>query len=69
MQHLLLLPVDLGSQMSGVVLLKYETIEFHCVRFEVFMAMTMKNAVFGDIKTQFVPHLRHITSLLQRTAS
>jgi hypothetical protein len=25
----------------------------------------MKNAVFWDVKTQFVPHMRHITSLLQ----
>jgi hypothetical protein len=25
----------------------------------------MKNVVFSDIKTQFVPHRRHITSLLQ----
>jgi hypothetical protein len=28
----------------------------------------MKNAVFWDIKTQFVPHRIHITSLLQSTA-
>jgi hypothetical protein len=28
----------------------------------------MKNAVFWDIKTQFVPHRRHITSLLQSPA-
>jgi hypothetical protein len=35
------------------------------VRFEVFTAVTMKNAVFWDIKTQFVPHRRHITSPLQ----
>jgi hypothetical protein len=35
------------------------------VRFEVFMAaVTMKNAVFWDIKTQFVPHRRHIPSTL-----
>jgi hypothetical protein len=27
-----------------------------CVRFEVFTAVTMKNAVFWNIKTQFVPH-------------
>jgi hypothetical protein len=38
------------------------------VRFEVSMAVTMKNAVFWDIKTQFVPHRRHTTSLLQRPA-
>jgi hypothetical protein len=29
----------------------------------------MKNAFFWDIKTQFVPYRRHITSPLQSTAS
>jgi hypothetical protein len=29
----------------------------------------MKNAVFWDIKTQFVPYRRHITSPLQSPAS
>jgi hypothetical protein len=38
------------------------------VRFEVHPAVTMKNAVFWDIKIQFVPHRRHITSLLQSPA-
>jgi hypothetical protein len=28
----------------------------------------MKNAVFWDMKTQFVPHRRHITSPLQSPA-
>jgi hypothetical protein len=28
------------------------------VRFEVFAAVTMKNVVFWDIETQFVPHRR-----------
>jgi hypothetical protein len=37
--------------------------------FEVFTAVTMKNAVFWDIKPQFVLHRRHITSLLQSPAS
>jgi hypothetical protein len=31
--------------------------------------MTMKNIFFWDIKTPFVPHRRHITSLLQSPAS
>jgi hypothetical protein len=31
----------------------------------VFMAVTMKNAVFWDIKTQFVPDWKHITFPLQ----
>jgi hypothetical protein len=39
------------------------------VRFEVFTAVTMKNAVFWDIKSQFVLHRRHITSPLQSPAS
>jgi hypothetical protein len=39
------------------------------VRFEVFTAVTMKNVVFWDIKTQFVLHRRHITSPLQIPAS
>jgi hypothetical protein len=38
------------------------------LRFEVFTTVTMKNVVFWDIKTQFVPHRRH-TSLLQSPAS
>jgi hypothetical protein len=39
------------------------------VRLEVFMAVTMMNAVFWDIRTHFVPHRRHITSPLQSLAS
>jgi hypothetical protein len=39
------------------------------VGIEVFTAVTMKNAVFWDIKTQFVLHRRHITSPLQSPAS
>jgi hypothetical protein len=35
------------------------------VKIEVFTAVTMKNVVFWDIKTQFVPHRRHITSPLK----
>jgi hypothetical protein len=37
-------------------------------RFEVFREVTMKNAVFWDIKIQFVPHRRHVTSPLQSLA-
>jgi hypothetical protein len=32
-----------------------------CVRFEVFTAVAMKNGIFWDMKTQFVPHRRHVT--------
>jgi hypothetical protein len=35
---------------------------------EVFTAATMKNVVFWGIKPQFVPHRRHITSLLHSPA-
>jgi hypothetical protein len=42
------------SHLSGSVL----------VIFEDFMAVTMKNAVFWDIKAQFIPHRWHITSPL-----
>jgi hypothetical protein len=38
------------------------------VRCEVFTAVTMKNAVIWDIKTQFVLHRRHITFPLQSPA-
>jgi hypothetical protein len=31
------------------------------VRFEVFAAVTMKNVVFWDIETHFVPHRRHFS--------
>jgi hypothetical protein len=33
------------------------------------MAVTMKNVVSWDMKTQFVPHRRHITSPLQSPAT
>jgi hypothetical protein len=35
------------------------------VRFKVFRAVAMKNAVFWDIRTRIVLHRRHITSQLQ----
>jgi hypothetical protein len=41
----------------------------NCVRFEVITAVTTKNVFFWDIKTQFVPHRRHVTSPLQIPAS
>jgi hypothetical protein len=47
------------------------TCEITCynVTFEVSTAATMKNVIFWDNKTQFLPHKRHITSLLQSPAS
>jgi hypothetical protein len=44
-------------------------LDLNIVRFVVFTAVTMKNVIFCDIKTQFVPHRRHIASLLQSPAS
>jgi hypothetical protein len=38
---------------------------FVVVGFEVLTAVTVKKVVFWDIRTQFVPHRRHITSPLQ----
>jgi hypothetical protein len=40
-----------------------------CSRFEVFTAVNMKNGVFSDINTQFVPNRRHVTPLLQSPIS
>jgi hypothetical protein len=34
----------------------------YTVRVEVFTAVTMKNAVLEDIKTQFIPQRKNITS-------
>jgi hypothetical protein len=44
---------------------RYRAQPVNAVRFEVFTAVTIKNAVFGGTKTEFVPHRRHITSSLQ----
>jgi hypothetical protein len=43
-------------------------ISYIYVGLEFFTAVTMKNAVFWDITTQFVLHRRHITSPLQSPA-
>jgi hypothetical protein len=40
-------------------------IQIERVRLNVSTAVTMKNSVFWDIKPQFVPHRKHITSPLQ----
>jgi Fe-S cluster assembly ATPase SufC len=67
-----------GGEVLAILGSKGETIFFpqitgievrYCfVRFEIFTAVTMKNAILWDIKTQFVLHRRHITSLLQSPA-
>jgi hypothetical protein len=54
---------------SGPLMSTLPTAGIHIfVRFEVFTAVTMKNVVFWDIRSQFVLHRRHITSPLQSPA-
>jgi hypothetical protein len=43
-------------------------IDDNFVIFEVFKAITMKNTVFWDIKAQFIPQRKRITSPLQVSA-
>jgi hypothetical protein len=43
-------------------------VKYNYVRFEVFTAATVNNAVFWDIKTQFISHRKHITSTLRSPA-
>jgi hypothetical protein len=57
----LLRRTSVGWQLTFVLLRIY----FKIVRPKVLTAVTMKNAVFWDIKTQFVPHRRHAMSPLQ----
>jgi hypothetical protein len=54
-------------QVFRLVIIAVVNKDENCVRFEVFTAVTVKN-VFWDIKTQFIPHRRHITSPLQSSA-
>jgi hypothetical protein len=44
------------------------TLHHSSQRTSVFTAVTTKNAVFLDVKTQFVPRRKHITSPLQSPA-
>jgi hypothetical protein len=53
--------VDKSAHLFKVILLKD-------TRFQVLTAVSMKNAVFCDIKTQLVPHRKYITSPLQSSA-
>jgi hypothetical protein len=52
-------------QVLAVWLKEHSASVHRFVRFEVLTAVTMKNVIFWDIKTQFVSHRRHITSLFQ----
>jgi hypothetical protein len=53
------------SYLTGHTLLCYRV---QPLRFEVYTAVTMKNAIFWDINTKFVPHREHITYPLQSPA-
>jgi hypothetical protein len=44
------------------------TADVYFVRFEVITEVGMKDAVFWVIKSQSIPHRRHITSPLQNPA-
>jgi hypothetical protein len=66
-RYLLHSVLQMGSS-SGILRFLTIRISSWFVRFEVFTAVTMKNGVFWNIKTQFVPHWRHITSPLQSPA-
>jgi hypothetical protein len=65
MARLLALSLKLKAVRRGELLVT----TYHFMISEVFTAVTMKNVVFWDIKTQFVLHRRHITSPLQSPAS
>jgi hypothetical protein len=46
----------------------FHWLRYYYERFEVSVEVAMKNDVFWDIKPQFLPHSKHITSPLQRQA-
>jgi hypothetical protein len=62
-----LLDASTNSRKAPILFTILTTVGIY-VGFEVFTAVNMVNAVFWDIKTQFVPHRRHITSPLQSPA-
>jgi hypothetical protein len=43
--------------------------KLYYIRFEVFTAVTLKNAIFWDIKAQFTPDKKHNMSPLKSPAS
>jgi hypothetical protein len=60
---------DVSEEFLPSSSLLYSPYKRDYLRFKVITAVTMKNAVFWDIKTHFVPHRRHITSPLHSPAS
>jgi hypothetical protein len=59
--------MDINVSVEESPLMKNHIIKLlkNYVRFEVGTAVTMKNAVFRDIKTQFLTQRKYITSPLQ----
>jgi hypothetical protein len=58
---------ETGGEFMWSTTVKKKT--WNYVRFEVFKAVTMKNAVFWYLRTQLLLHRQHITSPLHRPAS
>jgi hypothetical protein len=60
--------LDRKQHITELSVLLYDLHLSTLVRFEVLKAVTMKNAVVWDLKTQIVPHKKYNTSLLQSPA-
>jgi hypothetical protein len=55
-----------SSYLTGDITSPLQSPAGYCYEiFDVFTAVTIKNAVFSDTEAQFVPHRKHITSPLQ----
>jgi hypothetical protein len=74
LQELFLLYIATGSSLQaalsarqGIANASTVLVMDRVARFQVLPPMTMKNAVFWNMKTKYVPHRKHITSLLQNT--
>jgi hypothetical protein len=65
MKNALFWVINPSSYLTGDKLLLHCRVQPVTAVFEVFPAVTMKNAVFWDRKTQFGPHRKHITSPLR----
>jgi hypothetical protein len=72
--HIFVRNIMFGNERAcGVLHCTYHKVWMRCLgntacRFEFVMTVTMNNADFLDIKTQFVPHRKYISSPLQSSA-
>jgi hypothetical protein len=63
MKNVVLWGIKPSSYLAGDITSPLQSPGGYCyVRFEVFTAVIMKNFVFWDIKTQFVPHRRYVSA-------